>query len=283
VSAKPLAPIRFVAVAAAALLAFGFWRAEIVWMNGGWYSLEWLEGFNWAAVPICVLIAGVCAFCVNPTYDEPKRLPFVLLASGMFFVAFAISRQQIFDSFSVWSVTTVAMWLVYGSLLGIILCAVIVSAGLTWLTNRFLAPVHDWISVWLVGTLILILPISCATIRIAPEYPGVGVDSFTESIKRGYPAFWTALLVPLVLQLGVRDARHSTLSYPLMYRFAGWAGVLLVPALAAAALFFSFAATVFVGGEDPPYPHLGTILIIDLGIAAVCYRLSRVSLRLIRS
>ena len=246
-------------------------------------ALNGLKDFNWAAVPICVLIAGVCALYVNPTYDEPKRLPFVLWASGMFFVAFTISRQEIFDSFSVWPVSIAVTWLVGGWLLGVILCAVIVSAGLAWLTNRFLAPVHDWISVCLVGTLILILPISCATIGIAPEYPGVGADPFTESIKRGYPAFWTALLVPLVLQLGVRDARHSTLSYPLIDRFVGWAGVLLVPALAGAALFFNFAATVVVRGEGPPYAHLGTILIIDLGIAAVCYRLSRLSLRLIRS
>jgi hypothetical protein len=282
VSTRLLAPIRFVAVAAAALLAFSFWRAEIVWMKGGWYRLEWLEGFNWAAIPICVLIAGVCALYVKPTYDEPRRLSFVLWASGMFLVAFAISRQEIFDSFSVWPFGS-AIWLVYAPWLGIILCAVIVSGGLAWLTNRFLAPVHDWISVGLVGALILILPISCATIGIAPEFPGPGIDPFTESIKRGHPAFWTALLIPLVLQLGVRDAaRHSTFSCPLMYRFVGWAGVLLVPALAAAALFFNFAATVFVRGEGPPYPHLGTILIIDLGIAAVCYRLSKVSLRLIK-
>jgi hypothetical protein len=281
VSAKPLALIRFVAVVAAALLAFGVWRAEIVWMKGGWYSLEWLQGFNWAAVPICVLIAGACAFYVNPTHDEPKRLPFVLCASVMFFVAFAISRQKIFEIFSIWPVGMAAALLAWGWLLGIILCAVIVSAGLPWLTNRFLAPVHEWISVCLVGTLIVVLPISYATFAIAPEHPGA--DPFTESIKRGYPAFWTALLVPLVLQLGVRDARHSRSSYSLVDRFAGWAGVLLVPALAGAALFFNFTATLFVRGEDPPYPHLATILIIDLGIAAVCYRLSRASLRLIRS
>jgi hypothetical protein len=76
----------------------------------------------------------------------------------------------------------------------------LVSTGLTLVVNRRLAAIHCWTGLLLAAALLLVMPLSVATIKIFPALNG-SMDEI-HSIKMGYPVFWTTVLVPVALRLG---------------------------------------------------------------------------------
>jgi hypothetical protein len=89
-----------------------------------------------------------------------------------------------------------------------ILGAAIVPATLPWMSIRWLEPVCWRTVVYLAVVLVLVLPLSFATIQILPA-----LNSSTDqihAIKMGYPVFWTALLLPVGLRLGRRAVAKAS-------------------------------------------------------------------------
>ncbi|HYR85045.1 MAG TPA: hypothetical protein VE422_13265 [Terriglobia bacterium] len=82
----------------------------------------------------------------------------------------------------------------------LLLAGLIVSLGLTLAANRWLVPLHYWTGILVAVGLLLVLPISIATIKVFPALNG-STDQI-HSIKMGYPIFWTAVLVPIAMRLG---------------------------------------------------------------------------------
>ena len=72
------------------------------------------------------------------------------------------------------------------------------------ISNRWLDPTYRRTPLYLVVALILVLPLSFATIRLLPALNG-STDEI-HAIKMGYPVFWTALLVPSALWLGKKKS-----------------------------------------------------------------------------
>jgi hypothetical protein len=195
-----MAAVRAIAIAAAAFLACGLWRAGIVWLHG-WNGPAWLQEFNWGAIPVCAVIAAVSAFAVAPRQRPGRLLLFILPAWGICVAAFTAGRAEVFAIFSVWFAP-----MGDGPLLRLALYGIATAASLTGLAHLLLAPMRWWTAAGLAGALFLVLPLSGATAALFPD--GGHVDS-VNAVKLGYPVFWTALLVPAVLWAGVKSAARG--------------------------------------------------------------------------
>jgi len=190
--------VQFAVCAIVGLVSWGLWIAEVCWIKG-WTGLAWLSGFNWSSLPICGLIAGACSYLLAPHIRPTVRLNFILFASALTIAAFVIARLGLMELLSTWNVRGFAI-LAIGSIL---VAGLTVSIGLVALANRWLAPMHRWTAAIVAGALIAVLPLSFATVRFFPALNGS--SDGIHSIKMGYPVFWTALLVPLALQLGRKN------------------------------------------------------------------------------
>jgi hypothetical protein len=196
---------RYAVILMAAFLAMGLWRAELFLVRG-WLGLQddrfpwsWESGFNWAAIPICVLIASVCAFSVRPFYGATRLAMFVTMASIMFLAAFVISKAALDDFYAFAFSHGAGRPAGLIALLPMALSGVAVSVVLPLLAREMLAPVQLWTMFALAAALVLIMPLSALTFCLLADSCGrMGIND----IKLGYPIFWTALLIPLVLQLG---------------------------------------------------------------------------------
>lgn len=196
---------RYSVILMAAFLAMGLWRAELFLVRG-WLGLQddrsswsWESGFNWAAIPICALIASVCAFSVRPLYSAARLAMFVTLASIMFIVAFVISKAALDDFFAFTFSHGAGRPAGLIALLPMALSGGVVSVILPLLARQMLAHVQLWTIFALAAALVLIMPLSAFTFcLLVNSCERIGIND----IKLGYPIFWTALLVPLVLQLG---------------------------------------------------------------------------------
>ena len=200
--------IRFALLLGGAFGAWGLWLAELLWMKG-WAGVAWLSGFNWSAVPICALIVVTTSYFVCARSERTERLVFVGVACAISISAFAIARYAAFELFAGGfpgraSFAAASIALIVG---------VAASAGLALTANRWLTPLHLWAGILVAVGLLLVLPLSFATIKVFPAFNG-STDQI-HSIKMGYPVFWTALLIPLALRLG-RKSRPgpSTLVIP---------------------------------------------------------------------
>jgi hypothetical protein len=185
-------------ILAAAFLAWGLWLAEIFLVKG-WFSLEWLNGFNWSAIPICMVIAASCAFSVPPvqaSHGQASQRPalFSALAAAMFLAAFAASRAALDDIFSSWQAAPPSL----GSLLQLILSGAAVSVALPLSARWLIAPVRTGAAFAIAAVLLLAMPASALAIWLFPA--PTGQTDTLHAIKMGYPVFWTALFVPLVLR-----------------------------------------------------------------------------------
>lgn len=186
---------RFGVLFACSLIAWGLWIAEVRWVKG-WGGLAWLAGFNWSAIPICILVALMCSYLVSDEGALSARLVFIGVASILMIVAFAIARWAMFELFSAGVPGRSGI----GPAIVLLTAWLIVSFGLTVATTRSLAVLHYWAGVLVAAALIFVLPLSFLTIKVFPALNG-SMDQI-HSIKMGYPVFWTALLVPVALRMG---------------------------------------------------------------------------------
>ncbi len=180
-----------------ALLAWGLWLGEVCWIKG-WTGLRWLAGFNWSALPICAMIVILCAGLLSGRGSGPGRLKFLTLGWALTMAAFVAGRWAAFALFS--GPTTPRQAL--PAIIAIVVSGIAVAFGLWAAANRWLAPLYAWTGLLVGVALLLVIPLSLATIRLIPALNG-STDEI-HAFKMGYPVFWTAWLVPLALRLGRR-------------------------------------------------------------------------------
>jgi hypothetical protein len=184
--------IRFLLFLGGAFAAWCLWLTEVLWVKG-WAGLVWLSGFNWSALPICALIVIMASYFVTAHTRWSKRMMFFGVGWVITVGAFAIARWAAFELFSGAGL---------GAAIFLLIAGLIVAMGLAISANRWLAPLHYWTGILVGVALLLVLPLSVATIRMFPAFNG-STDQI-HSIKMGYPIFWTAVLVPLAMRLGRR-------------------------------------------------------------------------------
>ena len=180
---------------ASAFAAWGLWLAEICWSKG-WPGIVWLSGFNWSALPICAVIVAVCIFLMDGERDWPARVKFFAVAMPAAVAAFVLERFTAFELFSGGAPFGFTIRVAVAFSVG----ATLVPTVFPFACNRWLKPTRWHARLYLVAALLLVLPLSFATIRLLPALNG-STDEI-HAIKMGYPVFWTALLVPLALWLG---------------------------------------------------------------------------------
>lgn len=169
----------------------------------GWQGLAWLSGFNWSSLPISILIVLLCSLAGGRARWR-DRMKFLGAGSVFAVAAFLLERWTAFELFS----GGAPAGLNARTLGTFILEAAIVPAALPWLSNRWLEPVYWRTVVYLAVALVLVFPLSFATIQIVPALNG-STDQI-HAIKMGYPVFWTALLVPAGLRLGRRAVAKAS-------------------------------------------------------------------------
>ena len=188
---------RAAAVLAAALAAWAAWYAGIGWFNGR-EGIEWLDGFQWGALPACAAIAVACAAAVARD-DSPLRLvAFIAAATALSFAAFAGAREEIHTFHSYIFMPPAPAHLVWLALYWF--C---VSAGLIWLANWLLAPMRRRAALYLAAALALAPYFAYLPVSV---FPAGRHDDIYNAIRLGYPVFWTAILVPAALRLGRKPA-----------------------------------------------------------------------------
>jgi hypothetical protein len=182
---------------AAAFASWGLWLGEVVWLKG-WAGIAWLSGFNWSAIPIAAIVAVACSYAVSFNAPGRGRRNFVALAFALALVAFIFARAAGVEVLSSWGPNPLGL-LAIGV---IVLMGIAVAAGFTAAASRWLAQLHWWTAALVLLALLLVIPLSFATIKVFPALNG-SVDQ-VHAIKMGYPPFWVALLLPLALRLGRR-------------------------------------------------------------------------------
>ena len=124
------------------------------------------------------------------------RSKFLCAGFAAALTAFVLLRFVAFELFSGGAPAGLTVGVGSALLLGVIL----VPIGFPIASNRWLGPTGYRAIPCLAGALLLVLPLSFATIHLLPALNG-STDEI-HAIKMGYPVFWTALLVPTALRLG---------------------------------------------------------------------------------
>jgi hypothetical protein len=187
--------IRLSLLLGAAFAAWGLWLAEVLWVKG-WAGLAWAAGFNWSALPACALVVLMASYLVTPQARWPDRAMFLGVAWVIAVSAFAMARWAVLELFS----GGFPGRAVPGPGFVLLIAWVIVPVGLTIAGKRWLAPLHYWTGTLVAAGLLVVLPLSFATIKVFPAFNG-STDQI-HAIKMGYPVFWTAVLIPVAMALG---------------------------------------------------------------------------------
>jgi hypothetical protein len=124
-----------------ALAAWGLWLAEVCWIKG-WTGLAWLWGFNWSALPICALILITASYALSTRVAWRERMIFTAVGWVIALSAFMLARWAAFDLFSrdLGLLPTVR----WEAFLAATLAVLLLSGGLTFAANRWLAAMHYW-------------------------------------------------------------------------------------------------------------------------------------------
>ncbi len=212
-------------VLAFALLSLGIWRGEVEWIKG-WAGLNWLAGYPWAALPICVLVAAsilvsvvaaapASAWVENATRGERQiSVLFLAIVSAVSWLSFEIARRW-FETNPFWgtftrpAMTAIAGWLAWpiGS---IAFCAVAIFLAI----DRLLLRLRRWTIALFVAALALVLPASWLLLQLVPAH---GYRDSIHSIKAGYPPLWTNLLMGAVAGIAARFGQRRERRAPHRY------------------------------------------------------------------
>ena len=203
--------MRIILILLLAFLAFGFWYGEVRFVKG-WKGLNWLGGYPWSAVPICLLIA-LAAWIGAASRKRGNAVQFIafpILAWGLLLVCFEIAKASLFALASPRFLLYQPDLLRQGSLLdrlrelslllGVPLAILLASLGLWLLARLFLQRMSWWTLLFLLLGLVLIIPASLVTIHLLPAINGQTDD--IHAVKMGYPAFWAVVLVGAAVMLG---------------------------------------------------------------------------------
>jgi hypothetical protein len=178
----------------------------------GWKGLNWLGGYPWAGVPVCLAItlaAWVGAGWL-PKKSALRSGLFLLLAWLVLLACFEIARASLFALHSSWVPLYLPDRLMQGSLpdrlhehillLGVPLAVLLASAGIFLFVRLFLLRISWWTLLFLVLGLILIMPASLVTCHLLSAFD-YRTDYF-HAVKMGYPAFWAVVFVGVAVMLG---------------------------------------------------------------------------------
>jgi hypothetical protein len=187
--------LRVAIIPAGAFVAWGFWGLEIFAIRDGWRSTAWLSGFNWSAIPICVVIASVCAFTVEPDRDRFGPLPFILCASILFLSAFLMSKTALEEFYASAMGAALGALFPYDALLKLVYGGLAVSFILPLLARWRLGPMRLRVIFALAAALLFVEPASYFIGRLALFRPHHELDD----VKFGYPVLLAALFVPSVM------------------------------------------------------------------------------------
>jgi len=206
---------RVLVIVGLGLLAVALWLTEVLWIKG-WQGLRWLEGYPWAAVPVCLLVALGALIAIRGETVRPVRRP------ASFVVAVGITS---WTSFEIARVSLIALhtpnWLfldpglhalalrisVLSPLMRLALALALASVGVYVSVRFFLRPMSRWTILYLAAALLLVIPASLLTIRVVPAINGT--TDYLHAVKMGYPTFWTVVLVGAAVALGCRATRAS--------------------------------------------------------------------------
>jgi hypothetical protein len=197
----PVVPI--VAVIAGAVGAWALWLGEVLWLKG-WTGLGWLSGFNWSALPICLLIMAISSYSVGNGAGWRQRAKFIVGGLLVSCAAFALARWSMFELFAGGVPPR------FGGQPGLQLLLAGIGAGIAIpaMADRWLTPMSRWSPILLLLAWAGALPLSYATIAWFPAINGSSDE--IHAIKMGYPVLWTALLTPIALRLARRRPSAST-------------------------------------------------------------------------
>jgi hypothetical protein len=185
-----------------AIVSNALWLGEVCLVKG-WAGLRWLDGFNWSAIPISVLVAVACVIGLPKLQRNARPSLFVVLMSALTLAAFALSRYSLMSLMGrTYFITGGMSSHAAAEILLLILCGLALSFGIVLLTVRFLAPLAAWTVICVALAVLLALPLAVGSIAIVPAINGA-TDAI-HAVKMGYPVFWAVLLVPLALRAGVR-------------------------------------------------------------------------------
>jgi hypothetical protein len=202
-------------VVAFGLLSLALWRGEVELIKG-WAGLSWLNGYPWAAVPVCALVAASVLVTILAAAPPAAReaiqsravgracLTFLAIATGIAWSSFEIARRWLETSrawlmFSPPHLATRIGWLMpaVGS---ITFCAV----GFFFTIDRLLLRLRPWSIALFVAALILVMPASWVSLQLVPAH---GYTDEIHAIKAGYPTLWSNLLMGAAAAMTTRFAR----------------------------------------------------------------------------
>lgn len=204
---------RVLGIVALGLAAIGLWLAEVLRVKG-WQGLRWLDGYPWAAVPVCLFVALGALIAAGGETVRPVRRPagFVVAVWITSLGSFEISRVSLIDlhtpSWLLLDPELVTLWMKISLLSPLIRLAVAValaSVGIYLSIHFFLRPISRWTILYLAGGFLLVVPASLLTIRVVPAINGA--TDYLHAVKMGYPTFWTVVLVGAAIGLGRRATR----------------------------------------------------------------------------
>ncbi len=183
------------------------WRVEVEWIKG-WAGLGWLHGYPWAAVPVCVLVAG--SILVAVASMVPVRVVssgvFLAVVCGVAWVSFEMARRWLYvdQEWLLPPARSLALWRwALSPLLSLALSAV----GVHLAISRLLVRLRPWSFVLFVAAELLVLPMSWLSVQIIPAH---GYRDGIHAIKAGHPMLWTTILMAGAAALAVGISRPHT-------------------------------------------------------------------------
>ena len=190
-----------------ATLSFALWRAEVEFIKG-WTGINWLrKGYPWSAPPICALVA------LSVLTPPAVVTPLSRWRAGVFLAVATIIGWVSFDNARDWFYLNIG-WLtllqvrpppeyyVFSPLLSMVLTTV----GMQQAIHRLLVPIATWTMVYFLAAILLIVPVSLLCLQIVPAH---GEDDIYHTIKSGYTAFWTNILLAAAAALAIRFRRRA--------------------------------------------------------------------------
>jgi hypothetical protein len=195
------------AVLALATLSFALWRGEVEYIKG-WTGLNWLHGYPWSALPICVLVAAstLIPVAVAVPLSRERSLIFLAVVTVVGWASFEIARRWFYVDNS-WLIAFHQRpdpeYFIFSPLLSIVLTTV----GVQQAMHHLLVPIPTWTVGFFLVAVLLIVPVSLLAIQIVPVYI---YRDFIHTIKSGYTAFFTNILLGIAAALATRFRRGTT-------------------------------------------------------------------------
>lgn len=192
------------AVLALAFVSLGLWLFEVVAVKG-WGSLQWVHGFPWASLPVCLCVSVSTLIPVlrRARPSGGRVAVFLLAAAVISLVSFVITRD--------WFVAS--RWFPASSrgksvLLSPILSVALTSVGLHALIRALLTRISAAGMFFFAAALVLVNVLSFLTILAFPALNGA--RDFVHAVKMGYPVFWVNVLLAASVELALRRTARGS-------------------------------------------------------------------------